>query len=218
MEFVATPTSLCPHVDRVACTNFSPRTVELRRSKSWEIFLFPFLLSPFPFVSLYELFSFLFISSFLFPFCFSFSHPYFFSSHFPSFLLFIFFFLLAFSPPFWSIALIRSKEEISSPFSHAICVVHTFPSLFPYFFISFYDITIMWLIVSHTFKCTTWIFQVSLSWGAMWHPLDLAMCHPTPHTSKNVKSRLPWNPMKFDVIAKFRETISTKKSVSSSKI
>ena len=37
----------------------------------------------------------------------------------------------------------------------------------------------------------------------------LAMCHPTPHASKNVKSRPPQNSTKFDVVAKFRETIST---------
>ena len=38
----------------------------------------------------------------------------------------------------------------------------------------------------------------------------LAMCHPTPHASKNVKSRPPRNLTKFDVVAQFRETISTK--------
>ena len=42
---------------------------------------------------------------------------------------------------------------------------------------------------------------------------NIAMCHPTPHVSKNVKFRLPQNPMKFDVVAKFRETISTEVSV-----
>ena len=47
---------------------------------------------------------------------------------------------------------------------------------------------------------------------------NLAMCHPTPHASQNVKSRLPHNSTKFDVVAKFRETISTKNSVSSSEI
>ena len=39
----------------------------------------------------------------------------------------------------------------------------------------------------------------------------LAMCHPTPHVSKNVKSRPPRNLTKFDVVAKFHETISTEK-------
>ena len=45
-----------------------------------------------------------------------------------------------------------------------------------------------------------------------------AIGHPIPHTSKNVKSRSPQNPTKFDVVAKFRETISTEKSVSSSEV
>ena len=48
--------------------------------------------------------------------------------------------------------------------------------------------------------------------------LHLAMCHPTPHASKNVKSQSPRNSTKFDVVAKFRETISTEKSVLSSEI
>ena len=47
---------------------------------------------------------------------------------------------------------------------------------------------------------------------------NLAICHPIPHASKNVKSQLPRNPTKFDVVAKSRETISTEKSVSSSEI
>ena len=47
---------------------------------------------------------------------------------------------------------------------------------------------------------------------------NLAMCHLTPHVSKNVKFRLPHNPTKFDVVAKSREKISTEKSVSSSEI
>ena len=46
----------------------------------------------------------------------------------------------------------------------------------------------------------------------------LAMCHPTPNVSKNVKSRPPRNLTKFDMVAQFRETISTEKFVSSSEI
>ena len=46
----------------------------------------------------------------------------------------------------------------------------------------------------------------------------IAMCHPTPHASKNVKSRPPRNQTKFDVVTKFREIISTEKSVSSSEV
>ena len=45
-----------------------------------------------------------------------------------------------------------------------------------------------------------------------------AMCPPTPHASKNVKFRLSQNSTKFDVVARFRETIPTMKSVSSSEI
>ena len=48
--------------------------------------------------------------------------------------------------------------------------------------------------------------------------LYLAMCHPTPNVSKNVKSRPPQNSTKLDLVAKFRETISTEKSFSSSEI
>ena len=47
---------------------------------------------------------------------------------------------------------------------------------------------------------------------------NLAMCHPTSPASKNVKSLPPRNPMKFDVVTKFFETISTEKSVSSFEI
>ena len=54
--------------------------------------------------------------------------------------------------------------------------------------------------------------SVTLLWCHVASP-NLAMCHPTPHASKNVKSRPPRNPTKFDVVAKFRETISTEKSV-----
>ena len=45
---------------------------------------------------------------------------------------------------------------------------------------------------------------------------NIVMCHPTPHVSKNIKSRLESN--EFDVVAKSRETISTEKSVLSSEI
>ena len=45
-----------------------------------------------------------------------------------------------------------------------------------------------------------------------------AIGHPIPHASKNVKSRPPRNPTKFDVVAKFRETNSTEKSVLSSEV
>ena len=147
MEFVETTTFWCPHVDRAACTNFNPRTVELRPPENREIFPFPFLLSSFPSFSLYESFFlfFLFLSSFpFFSFLFLFSHLI--SLSFSPYFSFLF----AFSPPFWSTPLIRSKEEISSPFPLTICVALNFPSLFPYFFISFYDI------VTYMAQCEPW--------------------------------------------------------------
>ena len=69
-----------------------------------------------------------------------------------------------------------------------------------------------WLIVSHSFnaKCHTLEVPCGIP--------NLAMCHPTPHALKNVKSRPPRNPTKFDMVAKFRETILTEKFVSSSEI
>ena len=45
-----------------------------------------------------------------------------------------------------------------------------------------------------------------------------AMRHPTPYASKNVQFRLSRNPMKFDMVARFLEMISTVKSVASSEI
>ena len=59
--------------------------------------------------------------------------------------------------------------------------------------------------------------SVTLLWCHMASPY-LSMCHPTPHASKNVKSRPPRNLMKSDVVAQFREKISTEKFVSSSEI
>ena len=47
---------------------------------------------------------------------------------------------------------------------------------------------------------------------------NYTMCHPTPHASKNMKSRVLRNPTKFDVIVIFRDTISTEESVSLSEI
>ena len=46
----------------------------------------------------------------------------------------------------------------------------------------------------------------------------IAMCHSTSDVSKNVKFLLSWNPTKFDWVARFRKTIPTVKSVSSSEI
>ena len=174
MEFVETPTFWCPHVDRAACTNFRPRTVELRPSESREIFPFTFLLSPFPSFSLYEPFSFFFfLSSFpLFPFCFS--------------ILFLFSHLISLS---FSLLICHFFSLLGA--HHSFGQRRKFPPLFlksivwlsifhPYFLISLFPFMTSsptWLNVSHGihfphmancdpfFQC-----QVSLSWGAKWHP------------------------------------------------
>ena len=159
MEFVETLIFWCPHVDRAMCNNFSTRTVELRPSEGREILPFPFFFSfpfffptnPFlfayfflffPFFAFLLSFSFLSTNSFLFAFLFS---------------LLIFSFLLEFSPIFRASLTGWSREEASSPFLHATCVVLNFPSFFLIPLFSFIASSIMWLIVSHTFKCTTWL-------------------------------------------------------------
>ena len=79
-----------------------------------------------------------------------------------------------------------------------------FFSLFFFLVLSFplFPLLDTWLNVSHSHKCTA----------------CHVMCHPTPNASKNMKFRLSWNPTKFDGLTRFRETNSTVKSVSSSKI
>ena len=70
--------------------------------------------------------------------------------------------------------------------------------------------------LTHVAQCEPFLFMPSVTHlGCHVASPNLAMCHPTPHASKNVKSRPPRNPTKFDVIAKLRETISTEKSVPS---
>ena len=67
-----------------------------------------------------------------------------------------------------------------------------------------------WLIVSHGIhathvaQCDPFLFMpsVTLLRCHVASP-NLAMCHPTPHASTNVKSRPPRNSTKFDVVAKF---------------
>ena len=68
-----------------------------------------------------------------------------------------------------------------------------------------------WLIVSHGIhalhvaQCEPFLSMPSFTflWCHVASPL-LAMCHPTPHVSKNVKSRPPQNSTKFDVVARFQ--------------
>ena len=109
------------------------------------------------------------------PFCFSFFFS-FLLSHFPFIFSSFSLLLWSFSLPFWSNHSFGQKEDISSPFPLTICVAIKFPSLFLISLFPFYDIIYhmaqygpwnsfshTWLIVSHSFKWTTWLCQVSLS-------------------------------------------------------
>ena len=116
-EFFETPTFWCHHVDRAACTNFSPRTVELRQPESREIFPFPFspflsfsfsfssfpLLFPFlplrivfPSLFVFFLFLFSFLLSFLLLISLPFSYEFFSFVFIPSFCFSLLLFLLSF--------------------------------------------------------------------------------------------------------------------------
>ena len=108
------------------------------------------------------------------------------------------------------------NEEVSSPLPQAKCVAIPFPFLFFYFIIPLYDIiTYMaqcepWNSCHHVAQCEPFLFMTSVTLlRCHVASLNLAMCHPTSHTSKNEKSRPPRNPTKFDVVAKFCEMIST---------
>ena len=136
MEVVETPTFWCPHVERVACTNFSPRIVELRPPESREIFHFPFLLSPFSFISLYELFYFIFLC-FLFLlsfFPFLFAYLFFFSFHLIS-LSFSPHFLFAFLSHFDGHCRMSQEKEISFSFPQTKLVALNFSIFIPYLII-----------------------------------------------------------------------------------
>ena len=230
MEFVETPTFWCPHVDPTACTNFSTRTVERQPPETWEIFLFPFLPSPFPSFSLYGFFPFFFLLSFLFlPFCFSILFLF---SHLISLSLSLHFLFSLF------ISLFQFGEHLPSGQRRKLPPHFLKPkvwlSLF-HIFLLFHNSPFMtsctqvvhcepWDSFPHMANCEPFIQVDHMALPSVTflgcHVASpyLAKCHSTPHASKNVKSRLPRNPTKFDVVAKFSETISTEKSVSSSKI
>ena len=96
--------------------------------------------------------------------------------------------------------------------------------------LTFSNLLYTWLNVSHVFhfgamcphenmRLLVLVFcHVAASYSYHLAPTYFAMCPPTPHASKNVNFRLSQNSTKFDVVARFRETIPTVKSVSSSKI
>ena len=161
MEFVEIPSFWCPHIDRAACTNFSLRTVELRPSESRKILNFSFLLSPF---LSHELFLFV-------PPSFPFS-------------------LLLFFSPLLGFALTELvKGGNFLPLSSCHLCGPCFSSLFPYFFISFIASSFMWLIVSHTFKCTTWILPCVTLLGC--HVASPKPCHVSSDTLRLEKREIP---------------------------
>ena len=193
MEFVETPSFWYPHVDHVADTNVSTRTVELRPSKRQEIlhfFLFPFLFS-FPSLSTNSFFFplrilfFLLLSFFSFLFCFSL----FFSHHFSfSFLFSHFIFSFGIFSFFWIIIDRLVKGGSFLPLSSCHLCGPQFSFIFLNSFISFY------CFINHVANCEPHIRV---------HHMDLAMCpslrvscdipltmlcviqHPTPRKTCN---------------------------------
>ena len=134
--------------------------------------------------SLCLVFSFVLFFLFLF---FSFSL---FSSHFPFISPHFLFSFWSFSHPFWSHHTSGQREEIASPFPEIKGVALPFHISFSYFLMTssphgfiwpWNSFSHTWLIVSHSFKWTTWLCQVSLFYGAMWHLLSLpcVIRHPT---------------------------------------
>ena len=179
MEFVETPSFWCPHVDRAACTNFSTQTVELRLSERQEILHFSFFPSFSPFLPTN---SFLFLISF---FSFLFAFLFFFSTN--SFSPFLF---GLFSYPPIEIAIDRmSKEETSSPFPFCHMPFPCISFLFLYLFYSFIASSPMWLIVSHTFKCTTWLLPCVTPLGG--HVASPKSHHMSSDTLRLEKHEIP---------------------------
>ena len=183
---------------------------------------FSFFLPTFSF-PLFLLFFFLFLFS---PFSFSFHFLLIFSSLFDHFL----FLFGATTHPV--------KGRKLPPYFLNLKVWLSLFHIFLLFFLNLhYDIIPTWLNMSHGIKSHTWLIVshgIHATHEAQCEPFlfmpsvtllrchvaspNLAMCHPTLHASTNVKSRPPRNSTKFDVVAKFHETISTEKSVSSSEI
>ena len=191
-------------------------SLKMKNKPTASIFLSSSPRLPFLFV-LFPHFAFLFFFSFLIS-------PYFpFSPHFLFSLLVIF-------SPFWRNNHPVNGRKFPPLLPQAKCMALLFPYFFSYFFMTSSP---TWLNMSHEFLSYTWpnceplLFMPSVT--LLWCQVSpflrchvaspyLAMCHPTPHVSKNVKSRPLQNSTKFDVAAKFHETISTEKSVSSSEI
>ena len=146
------------------------------------------------------------------------SHPLSFSPHF---LLSLCISLLLFG----ALNVWAKKKEVSSPPSSSQMCGYPISFFFFYSLILFMTSSLTWLNVSHGIhaihvaQCEPFLFMPSVTLlRCLVASSYLVICHPTSYASKNVKSRPPRNPTKFEMVTKFRETISTKKSVSSSEI
>ena len=96
----------------------------------------------------------------------SFSHPFllisfshifffsFFSSHF-LFLISLLLFFFSLGSPLTGFC---QRRKLPLPFLMLLVTSTIFLPHFSYFFYPFIASRLMWLIVSHTFKCTTWLF------------------------------------------------------------
>ena len=176
--------------------------------------IFSFFLSTFPF-------GFCFVPFLIsFPICFSFfSHFSFFFSSFLPIFSFLFDFLSSFLNHYTYETNMRKFPPHLPQAKHVALPFSSF-SFISYFFISFMTSSTQvahcepWDHATHVAQREPFLLcQVSRLLRCHVASPYLAMCHPTPHVSKNVKSRPPRNPTKFDVVAKFREMISTEKSV-----
>ena len=141
-----------------------PSNFNRHSTEKSSLFLLHFLSFSFSFLIffLYEFFLF-FLLFFSFPFFFSFLFFFIPFSRFifSSFLSFLSF--GAFSPLFFGSSLTKwSREETSSPFPHAICVVHVFLHFSFYLFYSFY------CIIHHMTNCEAHIQM---------HHMALVICH-----------------------------------------
>ena len=150
-----------------------------------------------------------------------------FSSHFPFISPHFLFSFWSFSHPFWSHHTSVKGRKLPPHFLKLKVWLSLFHIYFSYFLMTSSPHGFIWgmeFLFPHMAHCEPFFHvdhmalpSVTLLWFHMASPY-LAMCHPTPHASKNAKSRPPRNLTKFDVVAQFRETISTEKFVSSSEI
>ena len=129
--------------------------------------------------------------------------------------LFLSSFLLLSPPNLIPLGKLPSFFLLSSPLATFLFLIF-FLSLFSFF--SFLD-PIQVRGTSSYLPSSTLLWPCVLTWSIYHVPCVTCLGrHPTPVASKNVKFRPSRNSTKFDWVIRFRETISTVKSVSSSEI